>query len=75
MSNCLCCFLRSFVSLFLPDDQVYMPESKLLEEYIMNETGKIYSGSYKKISPKPWNFGQVSSYKKPGSLEIITVKH
>lgn len=40
------------------DDQVYMPESKLLEEYIMNETGKIYSGSYKKISPKPWNFGQ-----------------
>ena len=37
-----------------------MYEEKLLEEYILNGTGKIYSGNSRKISPKPWVFGQVS---------------
>ena len=39
---------------------VYMPNEKDLKEYVLNETGKIYSGTSRKISPKPWNFGQVS---------------
>jgi hypothetical protein len=54
------------------DDFVYMYEEKLLKEYILNETGKIYSGSYKKISPKPWVFGQVSVSDIAGKVEIIT---
>ncbi|XP_053402717.1 hemocyte protein-glutamine gamma-glutamyltransferase-like [Mercenaria mercenaria] len=40
------------------DDLVYMYEENLLGEYILNDTGKIYSGNYKMISPKPWVFGQ-----------------
>ncbi|XP_052816758.1 hemocyte protein-glutamine gamma-glutamyltransferase-like [Mya arenaria] len=42
------------------DDSVYMSDEsgKLLGEYILNETGKIYVGSSKKISPRMWVFGQ-----------------
>ncbi|XP_052818227.1 hemocyte protein-glutamine gamma-glutamyltransferase-like [Mya arenaria] len=42
------------------DDSVYMRDEggKLLREYILNETGKIYVGNKKKISPRMWVFGQ-----------------
>lgn len=40
------------------DDLVYMYEDNQLEEYILNETGKIYAGTRRKITPKPWVFGQ-----------------
>ncbi|KAH3768656.1 hemocyte protein-glutamine gamma-glutamyltransferase-like [Dreissena polymorpha] len=40
------------------EDGVFMKDEHLLNEYILNETGKIYSGSHKRISPKPWVFGQ-----------------
>lgn len=41
------------------DDTVYMDEN-LLKEYVLNESGKIYAGSLRKISAKPWEFGQFS---------------
>ncbi|XP_064598834.1 uncharacterized protein LOC135465525 [Liolophura sinensis] len=40
------------------DDLVYNNDKTDIEEYVMAETGKIYSGSSKQISAKPWNFGQ-----------------
>ncbi|XP_053404043.1 hemocyte protein-glutamine gamma-glutamyltransferase-like isoform X2 [Mercenaria mercenaria] len=40
------------------DDQVYMEDEKLTKEYVLNEKGKIYRGSTRRISPCPWNFGQ-----------------
>ncbi|XP_060561323.1 hemocyte protein-glutamine gamma-glutamyltransferase-like isoform X2 [Ruditapes philippinarum] len=55
------------------DDFVYMYEEKLLKEYILNETGKIYSGSYKKISPKPWVFGQFEENMLDCSLLLLEV--
>ena len=30
-------------------------------EYVLNDKGKIYSGNSKRITPKPWVFGQVST--------------
>ncbi|KAL4235093.1 hypothetical protein ACF0H5_006731 [Mactra antiquata] len=42
------------------DDEVYMADDELLKEYVLNETGKIYSGNFKKITSKPWVFGQFS---------------
>jgi hypothetical protein len=36
-----------------------MKDGDLLKEYILNETGKLYGGSAKKITFIPWNFGQV----------------
>ncbi|ESO96923.1 hypothetical protein LOTGIDRAFT_231723 [Lottia gigantea] len=41
---------------FSKEDTVYKETD--LKEYILNENGRIYSGTYKNISPKPWNFGQ-----------------
>ncbi|XP_012938089.1 hemocyte protein-glutamine gamma-glutamyltransferase [Aplysia californica] len=43
------------------DDAVFLDDENLLQEYVLNETGKIYSGSKKQISSKPWNFGQFES--------------
>lgn len=40
------------------DDQVYVPDTSLLEEYVLNDTGKIYTGNRKQINGKRWNFGQ-----------------
>ncbi|CAG5134108.1 unnamed protein product [Candidula unifasciata] len=43
------------------DDAVFMPEEKLLDEYILNETGRIFSGTSTSITARPWNFGQFES--------------
>ncbi|XP_037539058.1 protein-glutamine gamma-glutamyltransferase 2-like [Nematolebias whitei] len=51
----------SFYLLFNPwckDDVVFLPDEILLQEYIMNENGIIYTGSWNNIGSRPWNFGQ-----------------
>ncbi|XP_061679400.1 protein-glutamine gamma-glutamyltransferase 2 [Syngnathoides biaculeatus] len=40
------------------DDAVYLPEERLLQEYIMNEYGIIYVGTSDYISSRHWHFGQ-----------------
>ena len=45
--------------LYILDDQVYQPDNSLLEEYVLNDTGKIYVGNRKQIHGRKWNFGQV----------------
>jgi len=41
------------------DDSVYLPSEELLHEYILNENGILYQGSWDDITTVPWNFGQV----------------
>lgn len=41
-----------------PDDLVYMGIEELLNEYILNESGAIWSGNHRQMGVKPWNFGQ-----------------
>ena len=36
-----------------------MSTTKLLDEYILNPSGAIWSGNSRQPSVKPWNFGQV----------------
>ncbi|GFS07385.1 hemocyte protein-glutamine gamma-glutamyltransferase-like, partial [Elysia marginata] len=43
------------------DDSVYLDDAELVREYILNETGKIYCGSCRNITSRPWNFGQFES--------------
>ncbi|XP_041693280.1 protein-glutamine gamma-glutamyltransferase 2-like isoform X2 [Coregonus clupeaformis] len=52
---------ETFYLLFNPwckADSVYLPDEELLEEYILNENGLLYQGSWDQISSLPWNFGQ-----------------
>ena len=40
---------------------MYLGDEKMIQEYVMNDTGRIYTGSKKQISHKPWVFGQFES--------------
>ncbi|XP_050511341.1 hemocyte protein-glutamine gamma-glutamyltransferase [Diabrotica virgifera virgifera] len=42
-------------------DMVYMPETRLLEEYILNDTGKIWVGPLGTTKGREWIFGQFDS--------------
>lgn len=44
----------------LPDDVVYLPDETQLQEYIMNEEGIIYMGTWEYIKSIHWNYGQVT---------------
>ena len=48
--------------LHVPEDQVYMDWEEGRKEYVLNETGRVYVGSKKKIVGRPWNFGQVNTF-------------
>lgn len=42
------------------EDSVYLPSEERLQEYILNENGILYQGSWDDITTMPWNFGQVT---------------
>ncbi|XP_035275703.1 protein-glutamine gamma-glutamyltransferase 2 [Anguilla anguilla] len=50
-----------FYLLFNPwckGDLVHLPDEEQLQEYILNENGVLYQGSWDHIRTLPWNFGQ-----------------
>ncbi|RWS14443.1 Hemocyte protein-glutamine gamma-glutamyltransferase-like protein, partial [Dinothrombium tinctorium] len=49
----------------LLEDDVYLPDEKQREEYILNDFGEIYQGSAEQINTKPWKFGQFNKYMLP----------
>ncbi|XP_033491232.2 protein-glutamine gamma-glutamyltransferase 2 [Epinephelus lanceolatus] len=64
----------SFHLLFNPwckDDVVYVPDESLLWEYIMNEDGVIYMGTWDYINSIPWNYGQFEDYVMDICFEIL----
>uniref|UniRef100_A0A668T956 Transglutaminase-like domain-containing protein n=1 Tax=Oreochromis aureus TaxID=47969 RepID=A0A668T956_OREAU len=55
----------SFHLLYNPwckDDVVYLPDETQLQEYIMNEDGIIYMGTWEYIKSTHWNYGQFEDY-------------
>ncbi|RWR99936.1 hypothetical protein B4U79_18729 [Dinothrombium tinctorium] len=53
---------KNLLILFNPwkrDDGVYMENSNFLNDYILNEEGRILSGTYLKKSFIPWHYSQV----------------
>ncbi|XP_023683026.1 protein-glutamine gamma-glutamyltransferase 2-like isoform X1 [Paramormyrops kingsleyae] len=51
----------TFYLLFNPwckADAVHFPDEEQLQEYILNENGLLYQGSWDMIRSLPWNFGQ-----------------
>ncbi|KAM9251662.1 protein-glutamine gamma-glutamyltransferase K [Cariama cristata] len=41
-----------------PDDAVYMEKTSDLNEYVLNETGRIFYGTEEQIAERSWNYGQ-----------------
>ncbi|XP_023277099.1 protein-glutamine gamma-glutamyltransferase 2-like [Seriola lalandi dorsalis] len=53
------------------DDDVYLPDESLLQEYIMNEDGVIYMGAENNIKSIPWNYGQFEDYVMDICFEVL----
>ena len=41
------------------EDQVFLKDEAEIDEYVLNEQGRIYVGSANYIHSSPWDFGQV----------------
>ncbi|XP_067932065.1 hemocyte protein-glutamine gamma-glutamyltransferase-like [Watersipora subatra] len=53
------------------DDPVYLEKEELRQEYVLNDSGKIYTGNSKQIFGKPWNFGQFESCVLEAALYLL----
>ncbi|XP_010000940.1 PREDICTED: protein-glutamine gamma-glutamyltransferase K, partial [Chaetura pelagica] len=51
-----------------PDDQTHMEKTSDLNEYVLNETGRIFYGTEDQIVERAWNYGQVNSLDDNGVL-------
>ncbi|XP_059190792.1 protein-glutamine gamma-glutamyltransferase 2 [Centropristis striata] len=53
------------------DDVVFLPDESLLQEYVMNEDGIIYMGTWDYINSISWNYGQFEDYVMDICLEVL----
>ena len=48
-----------------------MPKEENLEEYILNDTGKVWVGTHRRIRSRPWVFGQFEDSVLPAALYVL----
>ncbi|XP_020508731.1 protein-glutamine gamma-glutamyltransferase 2 [Labrus bergylta] len=53
------------------DDVVYLPDESQLQEYVMNEDGVIYMGTWDYINSIPWNYGQFEDFVMDICFEVL----
>lgn len=53
------------------DDAVYMESELCRNEYVLNESGKIFVGSHKSPKGRRWIYGQFSSAALPAAMAIL----
>uniref|UniRef100_A0A8C5R492 Transglutaminase-like domain-containing protein n=1 Tax=Leptobrachium leishanense TaxID=445787 RepID=A0A8C5R492_9ANUR len=61
LTSCKQLVLGEFYMLFNPwhkEDMVYMPDEADRREYVLCETGIVYSGTAERRSYRPWDYGQ-----------------
>lgn len=54
-----------------PDDQTYMEDTNLLQEYVLNDVGKVWVGPIKTTRGKPWFYGQFDSVVLPATMFLL----
>lgn len=55
------------------DDQVYLESEEYRNEYVLNDRGRIFSGTQNNITSKPWFFGQFDSPVLDTALYLLDV--
>ncbi|XP_045106516.1 hemocyte protein-glutamine gamma-glutamyltransferase-like [Portunus trituberculatus] len=55
------------------DDVVYMDDEQKREEYVMNDKGKVWVGSYKRSRGRPWAFGQFDDVVLPLAVYLLEI--
>lgn len=53
------------------EDGVYMENEEERHEYVLNETGKIWTGTFKKPTGKHWIFGQFDEISLPAAVFLL----
>ncbi|XP_073977850.1 hemocyte protein-glutamine gamma-glutamyltransferase-like [Rhodnius prolixus] len=53
------------------NDTVYMPDTHLLEEYVMNDVGKVYVGNQVSSVGRQWLFGQFEAHVLPICRKVL----
>ncbi|XP_041376718.1 annulin-like [Gigantopelta aegis] len=53
------------------EDEVYMSDTELLNEYVLNDDGVLFQGTFKQIGPKPWYFGQFDNGILDSALHLV----
>ncbi|XP_034835150.1 hemocyte protein-glutamine gamma-glutamyltransferase-like [Maniola hyperantus] len=54
-----------------PDDQTYMEDNNLLQEYVLNDIGKVWVGPIKTTRGKPWFYGQFDAVVLPAVMFML----
>ncbi|KAI0217047.1 Protein-glutamine gamma-glutamyltransferase K [Lamellibrachia satsuma] len=54
-----------------PDDDVYMSSATDRIEYVLNETGRLWIGTFNSQQAVPWNFGQFESVSLKAALLLL----
>ena len=56
---------------YVSTDPTYMPDKDERYEYLMEDFGKIYAGTFGALKGRPWSFGQFESTILPAACHII----
>jgi len=56
---------------FERDDAAYMENDEQRYEYVINDTGKVYTGGYRNVRGRPWIFGQFDDCVLPAACVLL----
>ncbi|CAF4877423.1 unnamed protein product [Pieris macdunnoughi] len=56
---------------WIPDDQTFMEDTALLQEYVLNDVGKVWVGPIKTTRGKPWLYGQFDAVVLPACMFML----
>lgn len=59
------------LSIFFLDDIVHMNDEEQLEEYVLNDNGKVWQGTYKEPKGYQWFFGQFEAVVLPSIMMLL----
>ncbi|CAF91854.1 unnamed protein product [Tetraodon nigroviridis] len=73
--SCLLGRLTLLFNPWCPDDGVFLEDEEERAEYVMNEDGVIYKGSYNYISSTRWDYGQFEDSMVDICLKLLDMSH